>query len=322
MNRRHFLQKTTAAAVATAASSALSSPLLAADGGAKPEVFAATGKPRFQFSLKWGMIDEPLSVMDKFKLLKDLGYDGVEMDSQYSVPAKELTAAIEATGLPAQGVVNANHWSIRLSDPSADIRAKALKELLDGIRYTHDIGASSLLLVPGAVRDPQNENKEQVWQRSIEGIRQALPLAAEKGVRICIENVWNQFLYTHGNGAPDNQSAEQYIKYVDELNSTWVGIYLDLSNHRKYSYCPDWIRAMGSRIVKCDTKDYLLAKDAKDGKKEGFCDIGEGSVDWPATRKALADINYYGWISSEVGGGNRARLADNLARMNKYIQGA
>ena len=54
------------------------------------------------------MIKEPgLSVTDKFKLLKDLGDDGVEMDCQFAVPAKEILAAQEATGLPAQGVVNA-----------------------------------------------------------------------------------------------------------------------------------------------------------------------------------------------------------------------
>lgn len=311
MNRRAFLHTSSAALAASALTPVLAS--------AQP---AAADRPRFQFSVKWGMIKEPgLSVTDKFKLLKDLGYDGVEMDSQFTVPAKEILAAQEATGLPAQGVVNANHWSIRLSDPTADIRAKAVEELLAGIRYTHAIGASTLLLVPGAVRDDKNENKEQVWERSIAGIRQAIPLAAELGVRIGIENVWNRFLYQHGDDAPADQKPDEFIRYVDEINSTWVGIYFDLSNHRKYSYGPDWIRAMGTRIIKCDTKDYLLAKDATDGRKEGFCDIGEGSVDWPGTRKALADINYYGWISSEVGGGNRDRLADNLVRMKKHLLG-
>lgn len=309
MNRRHFLQSSSAAVAATAMT-----PVIQAE--------AAAGRPRFQFSVKWGMIAEPgLSVTDKFKLLKDLGYDGVEMDSQFSVPAKEILAAQEATGIPAQGVVNANHWSIRLSDPVPGTRTQALEELLAGIRYAHAIGASTVLLVPGAVRDPKNENKEQVWERSIAGIRQAIPLAAELGVRIGIENVWNQFLYQHGDDAPADQKPDEFIRYVDEINSTWVGIYFDLSNHRKYSYGPDWIRAMGTRIIKCDTKDYRLAKDAKDGLKEGFCDIGDGSVDWPATRQALADINYYGWISSEVAGGNRARLADNLARMKKHLLG-
>lgn len=313
MNRRHFLHATSAA-VATSAFT----PVLQA---ASP-VEAATGKPRFQFSVKYGMIQEPgLSVTDKFKLLKDLGYDGVEMDSQFSVPVKDLLAAQDATGLPVQGVVNANHWSVRLSDPTAEIRAKALEELLAGLRFTNAVGGSTLLLVPGAVREAKNENKEQVWERSIAGIRQAIPLAAELGVRIGIENVWNQFLYQHGNDAPADQKPDEFIRYADEINSTWVGIYFDLSNHRKYSYAPDWIRAMGTRIIKCDTKDYRLAKDAGEGKKEGFCDIGDGSVDWAGTRQALADINYFGWISSEVGGGNRARLADNLARMRKHLLG-
>ncbi len=314
MNRRDFLHASSAALAVSALTPVLE--------GAEAQDVLLT-RPRFQFSVKWGMIQEPgLSVTDKFKLLKDLGYDGVEMDSQFAVPAKEILAAQDATGIPAQGVVNANHWSIRLSDPTADLRAKALEELLAGIRYTHEIGGSTLLLVPGAARDAVNENKEQVWERSIAGIRQAIPLAAELGVRICIENVWNHFLYQHGDDAPTDQKPDEFIRYVDEINSAWVGIYFDLSNHRKYSYAPDWIRAMGTRIVKCDTKDYRLAKDAGEGKKEGFCDIGDGSVDWAETRKALADINYYGWISSEVGGGGRARLADNLERMRRHLLGS
>ena len=314
MNRRHFLHSTSAAVAATAWAPVLSA---AVPGEAAP------GRPRFQFSVKWGMVAEPgLSVTDKFKLLRDLGYDGVEMDSQFTVPVKEILAAQDASGLPVHGVVNANHWSIRLSDPTADIRAKALEEILAGIRYTKAVGGSTLLLVPGAVRDAKNENKEQVRERSIAGIRQAIPLAAELGVRIGIENVWNHFLYQHGDNAPPDQKPDEFIRYADEINSAWVGIYFDLSNHRKYSYGPDWIRAMGTRIIKCDTKDYLLAKDAAGGKKEGFCDIGDGSVDWPGTRKALADVNYYGWISSEVGGGNRDRLGDNLARMRRHLLGS
>lgn len=309
MKRRHFL---------LTSSAALAVPVLSAGQA----VAAPAGRPRFQFSVKWGMIQEPgLSVTQKFRLLQELGYDGVEMDSQFAVPVNELLAAQDATGLPVQGVVNANHWSVRLSDPAPEIRAKAVEELLAGLRFAHKIGASTLLVVPGAVRDEQNENKEQVWERSLAGIREAIPLAAELGVRIGIENVWNRFLYQHGEGAPADQKPDEFIRYVDTIGSAWVGVYFDLSNHRKYSYGPDWIRAFGTRIIKCDTKDYLLAKDVREGRKEGFCDIGEGSVDWAGTRQALADIHYYGWISSEVAGGKRERLADNLARMRQYLLG-
>ena len=137
-----------------------------------------------------------------------------------------------------------------------------------------------------------------------------IPLAAQLGVRIGIENVWNQFLYQPDG--PDNQSSDQYIKYVDEINSSWVGLYLDFSNHRKFGNPAEWIRAMGSRIIKCDTKDFRVA----DG---GFCDVGEGDVPWPEVRKACQDINYFGWVSSEVEGGDRQRLAKVLADLRRVL---
>ncbi len=286
---------------------------------AEPVAAAPAAKPRFLFSVKSGMIADPSAKTweDKCRLIKDLGYDGVEMDSQYAVPAKECVAAIEKTGLPIQGIVNANHWSICMSDPDAEVRKKAVGQMLDGIRFCKAVGGSTILLVPGAARDAEKENYQQVWTRSIEGIRQCIPLAAELGVRIGIETVWNKFLYKPDGGG--DQSPDEMIKYLDEIDNTWVGAYIDLSNFRKYANIPNWLRALGTRVIKCDTKDYRMPGE---GKKEGFCDIGDGDVDWPDTRKALAEINYYGWISSEVGGGDAKRLTDNLNRMRKYLLGA
>ncbi len=310
MNRRQFFTTSTLALTGTALAVDPKEPAPAPPIGT---LVPPPQKPRFQFSVKYGMIGEGATPLEKFQIMKDLGYDGVEMDSQFSVPPKDIVAAIEKTGIPVHGVVNANHWGTRLSDPKPETREKALDELLAGIRYTHAVGGSTLLLVPGAVNADKDETHEQVWQRSIEGIRKAVPLAAELGVRICIETVWNRFLYDPKGGA--DQKPDQMIKYLDEINSAWVGAYIDLSNFRKYVNIPNWLRALGPRVVKCDTKDFKLDP----GK---FCDIGDGDVDWPDTRKALAEINYYGWISSEVAGGKRDRLADNLARMRKYLLGA
>ena len=38
----------------------------------------------------FGMIKEELSLLDKFKLVKDLGFDGVEFDSPVDFNLKEL----------------------------------------------------------------------------------------------------------------------------------------------------------------------------------------------------------------------------------------
>ncbi|HCS54396.1 MAG TPA: xylose isomerase, partial [Planctomycetaceae bacterium] len=63
---------------------------------------------------------------------------------------------------------------------------------------------------------------QECWGRSVENIAQAVPLAAELGVHIAIENVWNQFLYDHDGN--EKQSADLFVKYVDEFHSPWVGM--------------------------------------------------------------------------------------------------
>jgi sugar phosphate isomerase/epimerase len=69
---------------------------------------------------------------------------------------------------------------------------------------------------------------------------------------------------------------------------------------------------MGPRVIKCDTKDFRLSTNQ-------FCDVGEGDVPWDDVRKACEEINYYGWVSSEVGGGDRQRLTKVLADLQKVL---
>jgi len=52
----------------------------------------------------------------------------------------------------------------------------------------------------------------------------------------------------------------------------------------------------------------------------GFCKIGDGTVDWPEVCKALAEIGFSGWCTAEVEGGDRERLADVAARVDKVMQ--
>lgn len=59
--------------------------------------------PLIKKSLKYGMVTEKLSVLDKFKLLKDLGFDGVELDSPNDIDPKEILDARDKTGLELPG---------------------------------------------------------------------------------------------------------------------------------------------------------------------------------------------------------------------------
>ena len=300
LNRRDFGKASSLALAATA---------LPALGQAVDE--QPRPKPRILKSIKFGMFGGNLPIADKFRALKEIGYDGVELNSPGGVDKKQALAASRETGLPIHGVVDSIHWGTRLSSPDAATRRKGLEGLKTAIRDTRLVGGSAVLLVPGAVRDAKNENHQQVWDRSIEQINLAIPLVAKLGIHILIENVWNNFLYDPKGD--NNQSADLLAKYLDEINSPWVGSYFDIGNHQRFGKPAEWIRTLGKRIVKLDVKDW--------GKSNGFCKIGDGDVDWPDVRKALGEIGFTGWSTAEVGGGNRDRIKEIHDRMDKHLLG-
>ncbi len=262
--------------------------------------------PTILKSLKWGMIQSEGSVEDKFRLVQELGFDGVEVDSPGGVDKEQAKAASAATGLPVDGSVDSTHWQIRLTDPDPAAREKGLADLMTAIRETHYVGGHSVLLVPGHGKDGA---PAEIYPRSQAIIRQALPLAAQLGVYIVIENVWNEMFYDPQGG--DQQTADALARFVDELDSPWVGVQFDIGNHQKYGPPAEWIRTLGRRIVKLDVKDW--------GKENGFCKIGDGDVVWPDVCQALAEIQFSGWAAAEVGGGGRERLAEVSRRMDQVF---
>jgi len=246
------------------------------------------------------MIEGDGSVLDKFRMQKELGYDGMELISPSDLKAEDVRRASEETGMPVHGLVDMKHWDIRLSSPDSSVRDQGVTILEQCLRDAKAFGGFSVLLVPGRVAGA-DENHDHVWKRSIVEIRKVLPLASKLGVHVLIENVWNGFCET----------PEQYRDYIDEIGSPWVGAYFDIGNCRKFGKSEDWVRTLGQRIVKLDCKDW--------GDTEGFCKIGDGDVNWPAVRQALMGIGYSGWCTAEVDGGGREQLADIAQRMDRVL---
>jgi hexulose-6-phosphate isomerase len=272
------------------------------------DAFAAPDVPnalagRLYKTLKIGMIKGGVNLTEKFKIAKEAGFKGVEMGFPGNDVA-ETKKAIAESGLPVDGSVCGEHWSVRHTSADAATRAKALENLKQALRDTHEVGGHSVLLVVGKGEDgPENE----IWPRSVENIAKAVPLAAELGVQIVIENVWNQFCYEHSGGS--DQKADKFVKYVDEFRSPWVGMQFDIGNHWKYGSMGDWIRQLGHRVLKLDVKGFSRAQNK-------FTPIGEGDIDYADVRKALIEINFHGWLAAEVAGGDLDYLKGVSAQMD------
>src|SRR5262249_33158689 len=155
------------------------------------------------------------------------------------------------------------HWNKPLSHPDERVRQEGLEGLQQALKDAKRYGATSVLLVPGRVT--QDVTYEDCWKRSIVQIKKAVPLAQDLGVKIAIENVWNDFITK-----PDQAKA-----YLDEINSPQVGWHFDIGNVIRYGAPQDWIPVLGKRIVKLHIKEYSMEK--KFGVK-----FFEGDNNWPA----------------------------------------
>jgi len=279
-NRREFLKAGAAAAVALAALQA--NKLFAAE--------AATEKPPRKRELKkgimYGTIGGKMSVMDNFKMVRDAGFDGVEANSH--MDNGEVLKARNATGLKIPSVYDSVHWSKTLSDPNAAVRELGLEGLKTALRDAKAYGATSVLLVPAVVN--KQVSYADAYTRSQTEIRKALPLAEELGVKIAIENVWNEFLL----------SPLEAARYVDEFNSTAIGWHFDVGNVITFGWPDQWIRILGKRIQKLHIKEFSRKRRNEEGLGKGFAvEYLEGDNDWHAIMKALDDVGYTGWGIAE-----------------------
>ena len=282
----------------------------AVTGSQLPMADAAAKKPapKYKKAVKIGMVGVKGTLTDKFRVLKQLGFDGVELNSPGGPSPDEVKRAKDATGLTVHGVVDSIHWRQTLSHPNKDVRRRGRQGLVTALHYARHYGATSVLLVP-AVKNSE-ATYEQCWDRSLAEIKKVMPLAEDLGIHLLIENVWNNFLV----------DPKEYARYIDAMGSKMAGAYFDVGNAVRYSQPHTWVPILGKRIVKLDIKEYDLEKSKKEGLGKGFAvKLLEGTCQWPKVMAELRKIGYKGWGTAEIPGGGRQRLKEIAGRMDKIF---
>jgi hexulose-6-phosphate isomerase len=251
---------------------------------------------------------KPLGYLERFQMAKEVGFEGVEIGTiADAAEAQAIKEAAAKAGLPIHSVMNADHWKYPLSSGDPEVVAKSVAGMETSLRNAKLWGCDSVLLVP-AVVNPETSYQD-AWTRSQKVVKERiLPLAQELEVVIGMENVWNKFLL----------SPLEMARYVDEFASPYVKAYLDVGNMLFYGYPQDWARTLGKRIHRVHIKDFKLER----GKGQfSWVNLGEGDLDWVAVRKALGEVGYEGWVTTEIGGGDAAYLKDVVARFDRFLAG-
>ena len=300
-SRRDFLKTSLAVACSAAAGRAAAQPLADATSGR-----ATTPQPLpIKKGVLLGMLPKQLSYADRFKMARDVGFEAIQA---YTTPAEreaeEIKQAADGAGIKIDSVMNEGHWEWPLSSSDPAVVEKSLGAMRTSLHNAKLWGSYSVLLVP-AVVNPQTSYRD-AWTRSQTQIRKLIPLAQELGIVIAIEEVWNKFLL----------SPLEFATYIDQFNSPWIKAWFDVGNVVLYGYPQDWIRTLGKRIVELHVKDF---KRSEDGYK--WVNLGEGDIDWPEVRKALAEIGYSGTATTELDAGDEAYLRDVSKRVDRLALG-
>src|SRR5256712_11510739 len=288
--RRDFLKTSVAACVSGLAAGPLAT-------------FRATARPAIKKGLVFDMVPANLSYADRFKLVRDTGFEVVQaLTEPDERKAEEMKRAADAASIRIDSVMNVDHWQYPLSSNDPVVVEKSLAGMRTSLHNAKVWGSDVVLLVP-AVVNPQTSYRD-AWTRSQTQIRKLIPLAEELKVVIAIEEVWNRFLL----------SPLEMVQYIGEFHSPWVGAWFDVGNVVLYGYPQDWIRTLGKRIVKVHLKDFKRKEDGY-----AWVNLGDGDVDWPAVRAAFADIGYAGSVIAELEQGDVTYLRDVSRRIDRLL---
>ena len=248
-----------------------------------------------------GGLEQKKPLKDVFIEAKNTGYDGVELaigekgilNIDYNEDdCRKIVSIAEGMKISHKTTASYIPWEYCLTDSDLDNRKKGIKFVKRLLQMTSWLEADNFLLIPGAVDIFFRSDYEKVpydicYSRSIESIKEILPVAENTKINICIENVGNKFLL----------SPLEMRDFIDTFNSERIGSYLDVGNVLYTGgYPEDWIRILGKRIKAVHFKDYKLSV----GGVEGFCDLMEGDVNWSEVMNGLKEIEYKGTLTAEM----------------------
>ncbi len=311
LNRRGFLGCMAAAAVA---------------GGVR-------GAVSYRTQLKKSLIRKRLDGATADGILA-AGFKGVELSDRAATVAEARAAYCLARerGITIHSFMGG--W-FEFNHADATVRRAQISECRRSIELAAEYGAPVVLVVPGKIGGPMPAPHEFELefdpatlelkraakagdfsayvhaQNAATGFaRDALcelaPYAAECGVIIGVENVWNNLWVK-----PDFASS-----FVRSFHNPWIKTYLDLGNHVRYAPVEEWLSWCSDQIVKLHMKDFRIDRSLPNGGE--FVAVGKGSIDWKRVRRAIDGVGYSGWVSVEE---NKWTDAEYAVLMDRFFRG-
>lgn len=243
------------------------------------------------------------SIEQTIERVASLGYSGIEIlaDVPHAWPAGLLEerkqsirdalakhnleiSNVNAFMMNAIGDPRQPYWHPGWIDPDPHYRAIRREHTKRALQLAAEIGAPHITTEPGG---PLAEG--QSWQTAAgifyDELMPCLELAESVGVGLLIEPEPELLI----------ERFDQYLGFVDRINSPMIGLNFDIG----HAYCvseepQQWVEAMKDHTV------HYHLEDIDASRVHEHLIPGRGAIDFPATLQAIHETKYDGWLTVEL----------------------
>lgn len=218
--------------------------------------------------------------------LAALGYDGIELairePLRLDLPAVARVVEKYKLSVPAIGTGQA--WGeehLSFTDPDPDVREKAIERILSHFRVAKRFNALVIIgLIRGTVQPGVAHEQAMDWLAS--ALTRLAGQAAERDVRLAVEPI-NRYETTLLNTVAETNAI------IDSVGANNIGILFDTfhANIEEPSITAS-LRACGTRLFHIHLAD------------SNRWAPGAGHTDFAAVLGTLREMNYPGWVSTEI----------------------
>ena len=234
-----------------------------------------------------------------FERARSAGFDGVQLfldrTGYFSQEASDGTAAEVAALARDCGIAVSSleiaPFSFSFTTDDAAERERGVRVVTRCLEIASAMAVAGVLTIPGWVGLPWDKAAPTVrydiaFDRTRDALHQLAPVAERLNASVMLENIWNRFLL----------SPLEMRSMLDDVGSPRVRSLFDTGNVVLFGYPEQWVAILGDRIQEVHLKDFRTSV----GTIEGFVDLLEGDVNWPAVMRALSDVGYDGFLTAEV----------------------
>jgi len=264
------------------------------------------------FGLYEKSINPALCWEDKFKLIKDAGYDYFEIavDATQEKLSRldnrgeqlRIRRASESLDTPLYTMAFTANRFFPLGSEDAEIRTEGIRLMKKALDFASFVGAKTINIASYDVYEkPGNFVTQGLF---MESLKRCVDHAAIRGVIISLETMDSVFMDT----------VKKAMEYIRAIDSAFLQIGADPGNITAMGHNPVTdIPAGGKHIVEVEFKD------TRPGIVRDIF-FGEGTVDFDACFKMLSDIGYQGFLAAEMWYHEGAENQPDIYKARKFLK--